>query len=71
MVGVNEDNGTSFKKFHALLYTVPPTLKQATTNPRLFQRLLDIHRQVRVSLLWGQCSFLLGPSVHKVLFVPS
>ena len=24
-----------------------------------------------VSLLWGHCSFLLGPGVHKVLFVPS
>ena len=22
-------------------------------------------------LLWGHCSFLLGPSAHKVLFVPS
>ena len=21
--------------------------------------------------LWGHCSFLLGPGVHKVLFVPS
>ena len=28
-------------------------------------------RQVWVSLLWGHCSFLLGPGVHKVLFVPS
>ena len=25
---------------------------------------------VWVSLLWGLCSFLLGPGVHKVLFVP-
>ena len=24
-----------------------------------------------VSLLWGHCSFLVGPRVHKVLFVPS
>ena len=23
------------------------------------------------SLLWGHCSFLLGPGVHKVMFVPS
>ena len=23
------------------------------------------------SRLWGHCSFLLGPGVHKVLFVPS
>ena len=27
--------------------------------------------QVWVSLLWGPCSFLLGPGAHKVLFVPS
>ena len=28
------------------------------------------HGQVGVSLLWGHCSFLLGPGAHKVLFVP-
>ena len=28
-------------------------------------------QQVWVSLLWGHCSFLLGPCAHKVLFVPS
>ena len=55
----------------ALLHSVPPTLKQATANPHLCQRLLDAHGQVRVSLLWGPCSFLLGPGAHKVLFVPS
>ena len=27
--------------------------------------------QVWVSLLWGHCSFLLGPGVHEILFVPS
>ena len=32
---------------------------------------MDSHRQVWVSLLWGHCSFVLGPGVHKVLFVPS
>ena len=51
--------------------SVPPTLQQATTDPCLHQRLLDTHGQVWVSLLWGHCSFLLGPSAHKVLFVPS
>ena len=44
----------------ALLLSVPPTLKQATTNPCLCQRLLDIHGQVWVSLLWGHCSFFPG-----------
>ena len=30
------------------------------------------HSQASVgSLLWGHCSFLLGPSAHKVLFDPS
>ena len=28
-------------------------------------------RQVWLSLLWSHCSFLLGPGVHTVLFVPS
>ena len=56
---------------HVLLHSVPPTLHQATTDPRLHRRLLDTHRHVRVSLLWGHCSFLLGPGAHKVLFVLS
>ena len=52
---------------------MPPTLQQATTDPPLSfcQRLLDAHGQVCVSLLWGHCSFLLGPAGHMVLFVPS
>ena len=55
----------------ALLIFVPPTLHQATTNPCLCQRLLDTPGQVWVRLLWGHCSFLLGPGAHKVLFVAS
>ena len=55
----------------ALLHSVPPTLQQPTTNTRLCQRLLVTPRQVWVSLLRSHCSFLLGPGVHKVLFVPS
>ena len=62
---------TIFKRSHALLHLVPPPLQQATTSPRLHWRLLDTHGQVWVSLLWGHCSFLLGPGVHKVLFVLS
>ena len=49
---------------HALLHSVPPTLQQATTDPRLHWRLLDTHGQVWVSLLWGHCSFLLGPGAQ-------
>ena len=51
-------------------HSVPPTLQQATADPLLYQRLLDTQRQVWISLLWGHCSFLLGPGAHKVLFVP-
>ena len=56
---------------HTLLHSVPPTLQQANTDPHLRKRLLDTHGQVWVSLLWGHYSFLLGSSVHKLLFVPS
>ena len=48
----------------ALLRSVPPALQQATTNPGLHWRLLDTHRQVWVSLLWGHCFFLLGPGAQ-------
>ena len=56
---------------HTLLWSVPPALQQATADPRPHWRLMDTHGQVWVSLLWGHCSFLLGPGAHKVLFVPS
>ena len=55
----------------ALLLSVPPTLHRATSDPHLCWSLLDTHGQVWVSLLWGHCSFLLGPGAHKVLSVPS
>ena len=56
---------------HVLLHSVPPTLQQATTDPRLCWGLLDTPGKVWVSLLLDHCSFLLGPGAHKVLFVPS
>ena len=72
MVEVMKIMVTSFKRSHdALLHSVPLTLQQATADPRLHRRLLDTHGHVWVSFLWGHCSFLLGPGVHKVLFVPS
>ena len=43
---------------HTVLYSVPPTLQQATAYPHLHWRLLDTHRQVWVSLVW---SLLLSP----------
>ena len=70
--GGNEDNDDLLQKVPWIhYYTLPLPLQQATTVPRLRQRLLDTHGQVCVSLLWAHCSFLLGPGVHKVLFVPS
>ena len=54
-----------------LLHSVAPILQQVTADPHLCRRLLDIHVQVCVSLLWGRCSFLLGLGVHKDLFLPS
>ena len=69
MVEVMKIMATSFKRSHALLHSVPLTLKQATVNPSLHQRLLDTPRQVWVSLLWGHCSYRLGPGVHKVQFM--
>ena len=53
-----------------LWYSVPLTPQQATVDPCLCQRLLDTHRQVWLSLLWGRCFFLLGP-MYKVFLVPS
>ena len=62
---------TSFKRSSACTaHWVPPTLQQATTDPRLHWRLLDTHGQVWVSLLWGHCPFS-WVLVCSVLFVPS
>ena len=70
--GGNEDNGDLLQKIPCRhCHSVPPALQQATTDPRLHQRLLNPPRQVWVSLLWDHCSFLLGPGAHKVLFVAS
>ena len=72
MVEVMKIIETSFKRFHAHTAAISASdPAAATTNPRLCQRLLDTHRQVWVSLLWRHCSFLLGPGVHRVFFVPS
>ena len=58
----------------AQLHSVPLTLQQTTANPHHHQPTpppeTHTHRQVWVSLLWGHCSFLLGPCAHIILFVP-
>ena len=63
---------TSFKRSPGRTATLrAPNPAAGHGRPTPPQRLLDTHGQVWVSLLWGHCSFLLGPDVHKVLFVPS
>ena len=66
--GGNEDNGDLLQKvlLQALLHSVPPTLQQATIDPCLCQRLLDIHRQVSCGVI-VPFSWVL---VHKVLSCP-
>ena len=44
------------------------TPQQATVDPCLCHRLLDTHRKVWLSLLWGHCSYLVARSVHKALY---
>ena len=55
---------------HVLLHSLPPTLQQATTDPRCLWILSDTPRQVGVSLFWGHYSFLLGPGAHRFCSCP-
>ena len=63
-------DGDKQHPWHTQLHSVVPTPQQATANLRLCWRLLYTHEQVWVSLFCGHCSFLLDPSMHRVLFVP-
>ena len=65
MVGVMKIMVTSFKRSH----TANPVAAHHRPTPPL--ETPGPNRQVLVSLLWGHCSFLLGPGVHGVLFVLS
>ena len=69
MVEVMKIMATSFKRSHACT-TILSASNPATGHhrPTPHQRLLDMHGQIWISLLWGHCSFLLGPL--EVLFVP-
>ena len=72
LVEVMKIMAASFKRSNACTAALSAlTLHQVTTAPCLCWRLLDSHGQVWVSLLWGHCSFLLGPGAHKIFFVPS
>ena len=69
MVGVMAN---SFKRTWArtVVFSAPnPTAGHCQPTPPLET---PGHSQASwLSLLWGHCSFLLGPGAHKVLFVPS
>ena len=70
--GDNEDNGNLLQKVLCMhCHTQCPQPCSRLLPSHASARILDTHRQVWVSFLWGHCSFLLGPGVHKVLFVPS
>ena len=78
MVGVKGSNGDLLQKGlcqhivppRTVVFSAPdPTAGHCQPTPP--QRFLDTHRQVWLSLLWGHCSFLLGPGVLKLLSVPS
>ena len=72
MVEVMKIMETSFKRSHEGTAALSaPNPAAGDRWPMLPLRLLDSHRQVWVSLLWGHGFFLLGPDVHKILFVPS
>ena len=60
----------SMLPFPGRLQSVCLTPRQPTINPHLCRRLPNTHRQVWLRLLWGHCSFLLGPDVYKVLLCP-
>ena len=71
MVEVMKIMVTSFKRSHASTATLSaPDPAIDHHQPCLCQRLPDTHRQVWVSLLWGHCSFLLGPGAQGSV-VPS
>ena len=70
--GGNEDDGDLLQNvlcMHCHTQCLQPCSRLPLSHASV--RILDTHRQVWVSLLWGHCSFLLGPSVHKILFVSS
>ena len=63
---------TSFKMYHACTAACSaPNPAAGYHRPTPLLETPDTHGQVWVSLLWGHCSFLLGPDAYKVLFVLS
>ena len=72
MVEVVKIMATSFKKSHAGTATPSaPSPAAGHCQPTPPLETSEHSGQVWVSLLWGHCSFLLGPGAHKALFLPS
>ena len=68
MVEVMKIMVTSLKRSHAWTAVAHASNPVAGHHqPTSFWRLLDTHRQVRDSLLYGHCSFLLGPGAQSSL----
>ena len=67
MVEVMKIMATSFKRSSCTASLSSPDPAAGHRQPTPLP-LLDTHGQVWVSLLWGHCSFLLGPDLHKVFF---
>ena len=70
MVEVMKIMVTSFQSSHVCTSTLSGPNPAAGHCQHLHRSILDTHGQVWLSLLWGLCSFLMGPGVHNVLFVP-
>ena len=72
MVKVMKIIVTSFKRFHACTSALSaPSPAAGHRRPTPLPETPGHSGQVWVGLLSGHCSFLLGPGLHKVLFVPS
>ena len=63
----NEDNGNLLQKVQCM-HCHPQCLQPCSRPPPTHATPPETpgHTQVWVTLLWGHCSFLLGPGVHKV-----
>ena len=71
MVEVMQIMATSFKRSHAHTAILSaPNPAAGHRQPMPLPETPGHTGQVQVSLLWGHCSFLLGPGANKILFVP-
>ena len=72
MVEVMKIMATSFKRSHAHTATFSALKPPAGhLRPMPLPETPGHLPSIWVNLLWGHCSFLLGPAMHNILFVPS